>query len=59
MGIEAVDLDQQISERRRIDVALQIGDEGQVLLITQENESARSGQGVGVAVKEAGVWDRQ
>jgi len=54
-----VDVDQQISERGRIDVALQIGDEGQVLLITQENESARSGQGVGVAVKEAGAWDRQ
>ena len=52
-----MDVDQQISERRWIDVSLHISDEAQVLLITQQHEGARAAQGIDVGVKEAGAWD--
>src|SRR5437660_10968808 len=39
-------------------MSLEISDEGQVVLIAEQHERARTGQGVGVDVVEAGAGDR-
>ncbi len=51
-------VDHPRSQRRWIEVALQIADKGQVLLVTQHDECPRAGQRVGMRVKQARAWHR-
>jgi hypothetical protein len=59
VGVEAELLDEHRAEQTRSDVALEVGDEGQVLLIAEQDIRPRTTQGLGVSVEEARAWHGQ
>ena len=56
--VQAVPVDHQLAQRRRLQLALQVADKRQVLLVAQQDECARPAERIGVRVKQARAWYR-
>ena len=53
MGVQAALRQDHFAQYRRIEVSVEVGDEGQVLLAAQEDERAGAAEIVGVGVEQA------